>query len=477
MTKKSLNFLSISLFRNFSYSISSNLVTLFVSTLLILIVPKIVGVEQYGYWQLYLFYSSYVGFLHFGWNDGIYLRYGGKEYSDLDKKLFFSQFYMLLIFQFIISIILFTGINVFMSDINRIYVLNLTIVCMIITNIRLMLSYILQVTNKIKEYAFINVLDRISYCLLLGLFLLIGITNYKLIIVADLFGKFFSLIIAMYFCKEIVIGKLGFFYLNVSEAKENIKAGIKLMLANIASLLIVGVTRFGIERAWDVSTFAKVSLTFSISNLLMLFINAIGTVLFPMLRRTSAINLPIIYKCTRDILMFIMFGALLVYYPLKYVLLGWLPKYEESFIYLALLFPMCIFEGKIALLINTYLKTLRKEKVILKINIISLGLSVLITYFTTTLLKNLNLAVLSIVLILAFRCVAAELVLSKSLKISINKDILLELTLSGVFVFIGWFANSWYAFLIYLFFYILYLILKKKDILSSFSQLKLLLKS
>lgn len=47
--------------------------------------------EEYGYCQLHLFYSSYVGFLHFGWNDGIYLRYGGKNYIELDKKLFFFQ--------------------------------------------------------------------------------------------------------------------------------------------------------------------------------------------------------------------------------------------------------------------------------------------------------------------------------------------------------------------------------------------------
>ena len=84
---------------NFSYALSSNLVTMVVSALTVFIIPKFLGVSDYGYWQLFLFYSSYVPFLQFGWTDGIYLRYGGLEKRDLDKKLFFSQFISLLTIQ------------------------------------------------------------------------------------------------------------------------------------------------------------------------------------------------------------------------------------------------------------------------------------------------------------------------------------------------------------------------------------------
>ena len=77
-----------------SYTIFSNFVSLIASALVILIIPKLIGVEEYGYWQLYLFYSSYVGFLHFGWNDGIYLRFGGEDYNNLDKNLFNNKKYL-----------------------------------------------------------------------------------------------------------------------------------------------------------------------------------------------------------------------------------------------------------------------------------------------------------------------------------------------------------------------------------------------
>jgi len=82
--------------KKLSYALISNIVSLFVSVMVILILPKAVGVEDYGYFQLYLFYSTYVGFLHFGWIDGIYLKTGGEKYKNLDKKVLFSQFYKLI---------------------------------------------------------------------------------------------------------------------------------------------------------------------------------------------------------------------------------------------------------------------------------------------------------------------------------------------------------------------------------------------
>ena len=75
------------------------------------------------------------------------------------------------------------------------------------------------------------------------------------------------------------------------------------MLANVASMLIIGVVRFGIEHAWDVETFGKVSLTLSVSNLMMIFINAVGIIIFPILRRTNESKLSEIYTIMRDFLM------------------------------------------------------------------------------------------------------------------------------------------------------------------------------
>jgi hypothetical protein len=156
---------------------------------------------------------------------------------------------------------------------------------------------------------------------------------------------------------------------------------------------------------------------------------------------------------------------------------AWLPKYAESLMYMALVFPMFIFEGKMALLINTYLKTLRKEKVMLNINLISMVLSILLTLITTQLLGNLDLAIVSIVILLAFRSVLAEMYLSKVLCISMLRDIILELTLTVVFIASGWFINSWYTVLAYALVYLMYLVIKKNNLKSTIHNIKSLIKA
>ena len=471
-----MNIKVIGFIKNLSYTITSNLITLIISTLVILIIPKLIGVEEYGYWQLYLFYSSYVGFLHFGWNDGIYLRIGGEEYEKLDKKLFFSQFIELLILQIVIASF-FLGL-IFLLKLNndRSFILRMVAIAMVITNIRLMLLYILQSTNRIKDYARIAIVDRIIYILLISCFLLLGIRDYKIMIIADLLGKLLSLFMAMVACKEIVFNKLTLFYSTMNEIILNIRIGIKLMIANIASALIIGVIRFGIERTWDVTTFGKVSLTLSISSMMMIFINAVGIIIFPILRRTSPDRLPRIYMTIRDFLMFILLGVLIMYYPLKSLMGSWLPQYSESMLYMALVFPIFIYEGKTALLINTYFKTLRLEKIMLRINVITMMISIVFTYVSTQIFQNLDMTIMNIVILLIIRSLSAELYLSNKLNVSVKKDIILEVLMTSIFILSGWFVNSWVTMAIYVLSYWIYLFIKKSDFNGTVQNIKLLIK-
>lgn len=462
--------------KNFSYTVSSNLVVLAVSSLIVLIIPKYIGIIEYGYWQIYVFYSSYVGFLHFGWSDGIYLRYGGAKYSELNKKLFFSQFYMFLFMQVVLAfIILFISKNYYVNDMNRSFIIDMTVLCMILVNTRGMLLFVLQGTNEIKQYAQITIFGRLIFLVFSVSLLIIGFRDFKILVIGDLIGRFMSLIYAMYICREIVFNNVRSFYLDISEVVKNIKTGAKLMLSNISSMLIIGSIRFGIERAWDVATFAKVSLTLSVSSLLMLFINSIGIVMFPILRRTNSDNLQNIYSVLRNFLMVILLGILNLYYPFQAILLLWLPQYREGLYYMALVFPMVIFEGKIAMLINTYLKTLRKENLLLWINLVSLGFSMGITYITTIVINNLSISIISIVFLLFIKSVIAEIVLSRILKISIYKDIILESIMTFTFICSGWFVGGWISFLIYNSTFMMYLIIKRKELVNMYAYLKIYL--
>ncbi len=459
-----MNSKAFQIIKNLSYTFTSNLVALLVSTLIILIVPKLIGINSYGYWQLYIFYTSYIGFMHLGWNDGIYLRYGGYKYIELDKKLFFSQFYMLLILQMFFTsiLIIYSVLNI--SEPNRRFILISTAVTLLLSNTRYFLFYVLQSTNRVSDYAKVTIIDRTIYITIICAMLINGYREFKLLILADIFAKFLSLIIASIYCKDIVYKKVTSFIFTFQEAFENIRVGIKLMFSNIGNMLIIGIIRFGIERAWNVGTFGKVSLVLSISNAIMLFINTVGIVFFPILKRSDESKLPNLYITMRSILVILLLSFLLLYYPIKIALLFWLPKYADSIIYMSLVFPMVVFEGKMTLLVNTYMKTLRKEKLLLKLNISFVLLSLLFTIFFTILFKNLNLAVLSILIILGLRSIMAEVLLSKILGISVTKDIIIELAITIIFVIVSWFINSWVSFFLFFISYLIYMIIKSSEI-------------
>ena len=88
----------------FSKSLFANVFNVTISTLTGLLIPKLMGATQYGYWQLYVLYVTYVPYFHFGWVDGIYLREGGIDYNDLDKPKLHTQFWMYCIFDLAVSL-------------------------------------------------------------------------------------------------------------------------------------------------------------------------------------------------------------------------------------------------------------------------------------------------------------------------------------------------------------------------------------
>lgn len=467
-----MNIKAINFIKNLSYSIIANVVALLSSFLIVLVVPKIIGVEEYGYWQLYLFYTMYVGFMHLGWNDGIYLRYGGRKYEDLDEKLFFSQFYSLLILQLFFSVVILGSANLLVEDNDKVFIISMTAIVMVIMNVKNMPLFIFQATNRIKEYAIITMSSKILSILFITILLVCGVRGFQLLIISDAIAKLISLFISLYLCKNIIINKISNFKIYVSEIFENIAVGSKLMFANIASLLIIGSVRFGIERSWNVETFGKVSLMLSLSNLLMVFINAVGIIIFPILKRTNERNLSSIYINIRGFLTVVLFSTLILYYPLKEVFRIWLPEYTDSLKYMALLFPIIIYEGKVALLINTYLKALREEKLMLRINILVLSITIPLTLFTTYWLKNLELAIASIICLLALRSIIAEFYLSKKLKISLIKKISIEVLITMIFVISAWFIDSWFSTLIYSITFFMYITLNKKDLYLVVKRLK-----
>ena len=457
---------------NLSVTIFANLVSLVGSVVITFLLPKFIGVESFGYYQLYIFYTSYIGFLGFGWHEGIYLRFGGKYYKDLDKSLFKTQFVYYSLMELVVSFIICIVGIIFASDGDKLTVFLMTALCVMVYLPRAYLHNLLQAVNNIRSYAFGIVIEKTIHIVLTCALLLFHANSFMGFVISELLGRFVAAIYIFIVCKEIIFAKSYRFSKVFDEIKINMKTGITLTLANISSLLIIGLVRQAIEIQWDVETFGKISLTLSVSNLLMVFVRAVSTTLFPMLRRTNDERLKDVYSLMRGILMLLLLGMLIFCYPIQSLISMWLPKYADTLVYMSVLFPLCVFECKSSMLIETFLKTIRKEKSMLIMNGVTVLLSVVLTIFTVFVFHNLNAAVFSIVFLVAFRSVLGELLLSRYSKIDVVKNMIAELIVAALFIVFNYFIGGWIGFGLYFVVFAAYIFVFRKNIFFTLKKKK-----
>lgn len=461
-----------SIVKNLYYTVAANFATLAISVLLNLFVPKLLGVKEYSYWQLYVFYSSYVGFLHLGWVDGIYLKIGGAEYEDLDKRKFGSQFWYLNFFEVIISTFVILVSFFLTAGSDKKIILIMTAIVSVVTIAKTFILYIFQSTNRIKEYAQLSRGDRYIYAVSVLVYLLLGWRSFFWLIVLDILSKLIMTIWGMYHIRDMVRIHLIGLKKMLPEILDNINIGSKLMLSNVASMLIIGIIRFFVDQQWSVVTFGKLSLTLSISNMFLTFVNAVGVVMFPLLRRTNQDKLPQLYMVLRSLFVPITYSFLIFYIPIKFILSMWLPAYADSLMYMGILFPMVVYEGRMSLLVNTYLKTIRKEKTILFVNVMTLVVTFVSSLIVIFLIKNLLLAVGLIIFSLAFRCNLAEIFLSKYLNVKIANRLIIENLLTIGFILSNIIFSQWISLFVYIVLYLVFLIINAGSIKKSFITFK-----
>lgn len=450
----------------------SNLVSLIVSIVMAFVVPKLIGVEEYGYWQIYLFYSSYLGILNFGWPEGILLRYGGKRYGDLPKGTLGAEFRRFFLVQCAISVLVVVAVCLATFDGDARQIAIGVALCIASYVPRAFLWAILQSCSRISEYASMVLWDRVLFVAAVVIELVLRVCDYPYLIAADLLAKYLTLAYAIWALRDLVLPFDRRAEDVALDTRENVKAGLNVTLANVSDMLIVGAVRFGVQMGWSVSTYGMVSLTLSISGFLMTFVRAVSVVLFPTLRQFDDAKRRSLYGKARSALMLIVFALLILYYPVRAFADMWLPQYEEALVYMAILFPMCVFEAKRGMLIDTYLKAYRMERVLLATNLVTVAVSVVSTAVIVIVFHNLTVLVISIVALLAFRSVLGEVMLATRIRLNVAGEIMVEVLLSAWFVVCAYFIGWPFGFVGYLAAFVLYVFCHRDAAKGAFGELK-----
>lgn len=461
---------NISLKRNVIISIFVQIVSIMVSFILNLIVPKFIPELQYSYWQTYMLYVGYVGILHFGLLDGLVLRYSQFDYDQLDKSRFRSQFQILLTINSILSLTsILVSIFFFGGSYKQIFVF---VAFGIVTkNVFTYTSYSFQITNRISKYAIMIISQKLFYGVFTVLLLLFRVKLFYLYCIADLCGDVFGITVGFFFNKELYFGKTIPFRDALKEFKTNISSGILLLIANWSSMLLIGSAKMIVQWHWDELTFGKVSFAFSVSSLFLTFVTAISVVLFPALKRMDKDRLPQMYLSIRNTISPILFFAMLFYFPGYALLDKWLPKYHNSVVYLGILLPIIIYTSKVSLLTNNYLKAYREEKKMFLINVIFVLIAFIVFGVSAYIIDNLTILLIAIVIVIMLRSIVSEILVMKIISIKMYNDFIIEAIMTILFIMCAKYLSLLTGFIVYSALMLLYSFLYRKSIKNCISKL------
>ena len=139
---------------------------------------------------------------------------------------------------------------------------------------------------------------------------------------------------------------------------------------------------------------------------------------------------------------------------------------------MALLLPICVFDGKMQLLCNTYLKTLRKEKALLAINLIACVCSFVLCVIGAFFIVQPIAIVIAMVVSVTIRSCVAEYYLANEMKMKKDYGLVYEILLTIVFSFSSWFLKPFVAFSVYFVAFMVFLYINKHNVKSIITQLK-----
>lgn len=306
-----------------------------------LLVPKVLGVETYGYWQLFIFYASYSGFFMLGLNDGIYLIEGGNTRGEIDKRAVNSQFRFGMAFQLVVAAVIAVIAVVWAPEAQRSFVLLAFALYTVLCNLAGFLGYIFQSMNETKLFSYSTMIDRLVFLAIILVMVFFRVPDFEPYVFAYLISKACSLTYCIVRSRDFFAAGALALTEAVKLSLSSMKVGFALMISNVASMLVLGVARALVDKAWGIEAFGRVSFWLSMVNFFITFVSQASMVLFPALRQGTEGERRAFYRFVRDMMEVTFPVVYLLYFPMAWVLSLWLPQYADTMHYFAILLPVC----------------------------------------------------------------------------------------------------------------------------------------
>ncbi|MEG0239041.1 MAG: hypothetical protein RR568_02770 [Anaerorhabdus sp.] len=325
-----------SLERGIFLILGANLINLVISLLTNFVLPKYLSVESYAYIKTYQLYLNYIGILHLGFADGLYLKYGGKSKKDIVSVDLASELSTIRIFQMLVSL----GAIVF-AFIFKDKVLMVIALSILPYNMANCFKGVCQATGDFKFYSLIIKANTLMLFCVNIVLLILRNDNYFIYISCYCVVYIVVWLILEESFRRKILGSVKLYRSFLPRVFfTNIKNGMFLMLGNFCSLIMVGMDRWFVKVLMNTTAFAQYSFSVSMVSFLNYAVTPVTTTLYNYFCQGRTNN-----EIVNVRRMILLFSSALIScaYPAKFILDVYLPKYIEAADSLFILFAAQLF--------------------------------------------------------------------------------------------------------------------------------------
>lgn len=299
--------------------IIANFINLIISIGNGFLLPKFLSVESYAALKTFLLYTSYIGILHLGYVDGIYIKYGGRTLEEIDAEEFAKEKRILSLFQTGITLPIIL-IAFLMGDSNLLF----AAISILPINMVFFFKFVYQATGEFKEYRRITNLSSILIFSLNLLFLFIIKTDFSLWYIG--IQVVISYVVWIYYENRNRIA--GIKKISLKEMwvrmNENIHLGIIIMLGNFMGIWITSIDRWFVKILYSIADFAYYSFAVTMLKLINVVVTAFSVTLYNFFCKKPEDGE---IAMLRKIVLVVGAAIVAIIFPVEFVIRTYLEKY------------------------------------------------------------------------------------------------------------------------------------------------------
>lgn len=330
-----------------------------------LVLPKILKLEDYAYYQAFLLYLSYIAVLHLGFPTGLSIKYAGVQVKKINRSQYKSEFILQILIPAFFTAI---GICIYIYSANAM-VLYISLMTTLYCFLAGFLS-IIQSWRKFNLYAVFHAfLSGGSLFFPLIYFMIVGRLS------ADICIQLYMLIYAIMMCWGLkynagLVRHVASKKIFSNENFQTEKIGFIFLLGNYINLLLHSIDKQFIQWFCVVQEFAYYSFALTMQNTMTIFITAVSQPLFPYMA-SGKLQSKEQYMTIKRLLMALGSASGLAYFACVFVVKLWISNYEASLsvirIYFAAFPAMAVING---LYLNLYKVNRRTYRYIVDLSMV-----------------------------------------------------------------------------------------------------------